>query len=136
MNNRDEEYIALGKAVWHFYRRHCISDVADAVRYHEIPSPDTLPCVDCGAQAMEYEHRNYSRPLDIVPICHRCNLRRGPAELNPETVVSHLIQSENFPYENSRLRGMAVSRWRQSCACCDPEVTFSHTDESVKIILR
>ncbi len=27
---------------------------------------------------MEYEHRDYNRPLHVDPICRRCNLLRGP----------------------------------------------------------
>ena len=40
-------------------------------------------CVDCGAKATVYDHRDYRRPLDVVPVCHRCNLLRGPANLEP-----------------------------------------------------
>jgi hypothetical protein len=36
-------------------------------------------CVDCGNQASEYDHRDYTKPLDVDPVCHRCNLLRGPA---------------------------------------------------------
>lgn len=38
-------------------------------------------CVDCGAQAIGYEHRDYAQPLWVDPICHRCNRLRGPAAL-------------------------------------------------------
>lgn len=34
-------------------------------------------CVDCGAVATQYEHRDYARPLDVEPICKGCNLKRG-----------------------------------------------------------
>lgn len=40
---------------------------------------EVVPCSDCGARANRYDHRNYSRPLDVEPVCHPCNLRRGPA---------------------------------------------------------
>lgn len=36
-------------------------------------------CVDCGQQAIEYDHRNYDEPLKVDPVCRGCNLRRGPA---------------------------------------------------------
>ena len=35
-------------------------------------------CVDCGRAATVLEHRDYCRPLDVDPTCHRCNMRRGP----------------------------------------------------------
>lgn len=36
-------------------------------------------CVDCGKPAFDYDHRDYSRPLDVEPVCRSCNLKRGPA---------------------------------------------------------
>lgn len=36
-------------------------------------------CVDCGAVAFIYEHRDYSRPLEVEPTCKSCNKRRGTA---------------------------------------------------------
>lgn len=45
-----------------------------------------VPCVDCGAPALHYDHRDYSRPLDVVPTCRSCNGRRGVSrhELRPD----------------------------------------------------
>lgn len=42
-------------------------------------SPSEWACVDCGGQATEYDHRDYMRPLDVDPVCRRCNRLRGPA---------------------------------------------------------
>ena len=36
-------------------------------------------CVDCGKQARDYDHRDYNKPLDVQPVCRRCNKLRGPA---------------------------------------------------------
>lgn len=41
--------------------------------------PDGTPCVDCGAEAMVYDHREYAKPLDVEPVCISCNKLRGPA---------------------------------------------------------
>jgi hypothetical protein len=38
-----------------------------------------LSCVDCGDAARDYDHRDYSKPLEVVPVCRSCNQRRGPA---------------------------------------------------------
>ena len=38
-----------------------------------------LVCVDCGDQALDYDHRDYNKPLDVQPVCRRCNKLRGPA---------------------------------------------------------
>lgn len=37
-------------------------------------------CVDCGGVAIEYDHRDYSRPLEVDPVCHVCNIARGAAK--------------------------------------------------------
>jgi ribosomal protein L37AE/L43A len=36
-----------------------------------------VKCVDCGAVASVYDHRDYNKPLDVSPVCHGCNIRRG-----------------------------------------------------------
>lgn len=41
--------------------------------------PTDFTCVDCGGHAIEYDHRDYDKPLQVDPVCRRCNLRRGPA---------------------------------------------------------
>lgn len=44
-----------------------------------MPAARTLKCVDCGKQAMYYDHRDYSKPLQVDPVCGSCNKLRGPA---------------------------------------------------------
>lgn len=53
--------------------------VSFAIRDGYLPRPTTLICLDCGAPAQVYDHRDYNRPLDVEPVCHACNVRRGPA---------------------------------------------------------
>ncbi len=53
--------------------------VASAVKAGKLPPVRTLTCVDCGAPAVGYDHRDYSKPLDVQPVCKRCNWKRGPA---------------------------------------------------------
>lgn len=36
-------------------------------------------CVDCGKPAQHYDHRDYNKPIDVVPVCAKCNSKRGPA---------------------------------------------------------
>lgn len=54
--------------------------VQKAIAAGRIPPISGQSCVDCGAKAMIYDHRDYSRPLDVVPVCVRCNALRGPAK--------------------------------------------------------
>jgi hypothetical protein len=54
--------------------------VADAKRHGLLPILDgTVACVDCGAPALEYDHRDYGKPFDVEPVCISCNRRRGTA---------------------------------------------------------
>jgi hypothetical protein len=35
-------------------------------------------CVDCGGQARDWDHRDYTKPLEVEPVCRSCNKKRGP----------------------------------------------------------
>lgn len=54
-------------------------EVSRAVRKGSLPKASTQRCVDCGAQALDWEHRDYSKPLAVEPVCRSCNVKRGPA---------------------------------------------------------
>jgi hypothetical protein len=54
------------------------------VKNGALPRVKTMVCVDCGAQAEAYDHREYSKPLDVEPVCHVCNHKRGPAVDSPK----------------------------------------------------
>ena len=60
-------------------RRRAGAIVGVAVRRGWIPSARSQRCADCGAAAVEYDHRDYNFPLKVEPVCRRCNLRRGTA---------------------------------------------------------
>lgn len=60
-------------------RQEAIKVIANATRKREMPKAKELACVDCGKPAYDYDHREYSKPLNVVPVCRACNLRRGPA---------------------------------------------------------
>ena len=49
-----------------------------AVQSGILPKQDTQSCVDCGAVAEHYDHRDYMKPLDVDPVCRKCNFKRGP----------------------------------------------------------
>lgn len=53
--------------------------IKKAVKDGYLPRPATLLCLDCGCPAQVYDHRDYNRPLDVEPVCHACNVKRGPA---------------------------------------------------------
>ncbi len=50
-----------------------------AIRHGDLPKLDgSTACDDCGAPALEYDHRDYKKPLDVSPVCRACNQARGP----------------------------------------------------------
>lgn len=57
-----------------------ITAVNKAVKTGALAPVKTLICVDCGSQAQCYEHRDYNKPLEVVPVCRKCNFRRGSAK--------------------------------------------------------
>ncbi len=48
-----------------------------------------LKCVDCQGDAEIYEHRDYTKPLDVEPVCQKCNQQRGSAPL-PKYLLEHI----------------------------------------------
>lgn len=54
--------------------------VKKAIERGKLPRLDgSILCKDCGVPAQVYDHREYAKPLQVDPVCRRCNRRRGPA---------------------------------------------------------
>jgi len=54
--------------------------VGAAIRLGKLPKLDgSIMCADCGVPACQYDHRDYSKPLEVDPVCQSCNRKRGPA---------------------------------------------------------
>lgn len=51
-----------------------------AIRKGKLEPAKNHKCADCGDPATEYDHRDYEKPLVVVPVCRTCNARRGPAK--------------------------------------------------------
>jgi len=51
-----------------------------AVKLGNLPSLklNIVKCSDCIERATTYDHRDYNKPLDVNPVCSRCNNKRGP----------------------------------------------------------
>lgn len=69
-----------------------------AVRKGLIPSPKGQRCTDCAKPAVEYDHRDYGRPLDVQAVCRSCNLKRGPAKPHPDMreLMRHHVRTLGF----------------------------------------
>jgi hypothetical protein len=62
------------------------------------PITKNTKCVDCGAPAKHYDHRDYNKPLSVEAVCQKCNVKRGPGipnlsanPPNPDSMKSVLI---------------------------------------------
>ena len=58
--------------------------VLQAVYRHELKPARLLKCTDCGRDAKFYDHRDYSKPLEVEPVCGSCNQLRGPGKIDLE----------------------------------------------------
>ena len=60
-------------------RQRALYAVAVAVATGVLPSlrSGAVPCKDCSKPATHYDHRDYAKPLEVEPVCGRCNLKRG-----------------------------------------------------------
>lgn len=56
-------------------------EVAKAVRAGALAHPSKLHCSDCGRPAAQYDHRDYTKPLNVAPVCRSCNVMRGSADV-------------------------------------------------------
>lgn len=50
------------------------SAVTLAVLRGDLPPAKNLTCSLCLKQAFDYDHRDYRRPLEVTPVCRKCNL--------------------------------------------------------------
>jgi hypothetical protein len=78
------------------------SAIQQAVMQGKLAALDgSIACVDCGAPATNYDHRDYAKPLDVEPVCWPCNVKRGGGKnriggmvrvnLNPEETVAFKV---------------------------------------------
>jgi len=63
-------------------RERALYAVAVAVAIGVLPSlrSGAVPCKDCAKPATQYDHRDYAKPLEVEPVCGRCNLKRSAAK--------------------------------------------------------
>lgn len=60
-------------------REAATSEVFKAKKRGELTRAAEHICADCGKQARDWDHRDYTKPLEVVAVCHSCNVRRPPA---------------------------------------------------------
>lgn len=88
--------------------------VGEAIRAGEIPHPSTLQCADCGRPAEQYDHRDYSLPLSVDPVCRKHNIRRGratPREFSAHEIVCIARSVMRFRGFHHREKLAYLARW-------------------------
>lgn len=79
---------------------YCGNKVAIAIRKGQLRRPSEFPCTDCGGAALQYDHRDYNKPLDVDPVCRSCNRRRGkaiPRRWEREELLATLVRYCEWP---------------------------------------
>jgi hypothetical protein len=64
------------------------------IKAGSMPKANALDCSDCGKPAICYDHRDYTKPYKVVPVCTGCNIRRGPAKKYFKNERERIIFSE------------------------------------------
>lgn len=72
-------------------RSNAQSKVHIAIRRGDMKKAAEFICVDCGRPAEVYDHRDYSQPLAVEPVCRCCNIMRGSAKPAWHIPASHRI---------------------------------------------
>jgi hypothetical protein len=54
--------------------------VSKEVLYGRLKPATAFLCVDCHGPGAVWDHRDYSRPLEVEAVCKRCNALRGSAK--------------------------------------------------------
>jgi len=79
-----EHYLKLYNIV-NREKRLAYTKVQIAIKEGSLPRVWTLSCEDCGANATEYHHEDYTKPLEVVALCKSCHRKRH----NVDTSVQH-----------------------------------------------
>ena len=76
---RNSPYCHPCVTIFHEESLRCSRLITAAVKVGAMKRAKEFGCVDCGSPARCYDHRDYTRPFDVQPVCDRCNNKRGHA---------------------------------------------------------
>lgn len=85
--------------VWQLYQSSCAWRVTAAIKRGDIPPIKGQQCAhgECRDEAIVYDHRDYTKPLEVTPVCRSCNALLGAAKLDLDAVRQHLMSDPDFP---------------------------------------
>lgn len=107
-------------------RNRAVAAISVAIRTGKLPRAATLTCVDCGKPARHWEHRYYSAPLDVSPVCEGCNAKRGHALDLVELVREYAqpVKCGGYPKCSTTMRAdlalWHIERLAPYCPTCAP----------------
>lgn len=78
-----------------------------AVAQGAIPNAKRLICSGCGRRAFAYDHRDYTKPFLIKPVCRECNGKLGPGRFGTDAQRTNMIKRYYAAKENRRGGGNA-----------------------------
>lgn len=77
MTDRPGNYNCWREYAMAFRRRNGQLAVAKAIRNGQLLPAKKCRCTDCGKPARCYDHRDYRKPLQVDPVCKKCDSKRG-----------------------------------------------------------
>ena len=75
----------------------------------------SIQCSDCSNVAAVYEHRDYSKPLDVVPVCYACNHARGRAlpEIDKKQIGGEWFIAQRDISHEEIMKILGFNFWKQ-----------------------
>lgn len=79
--------------------------IAKEIKADRMPHASTLKCQQCPGQAYHYHHEDYTKPLEVIPLCRSCHRRIHGNTHKQKTRT--LVKNEMVASEWSGLSTMA-----------------------------
>lgn len=95
-------------------------------------SQNLVECVDCGDRASQYEHRNYERPLDVEPVCRKCNKARGKAARFTDRFFSAVMTRWSGNRRQYLASSDVVDMWKEDPTTYGIQESIRRWDEAPK----
>ena len=96
-----DAHAPLGSSFFGTGGPYAIGLVNRSIQRGEIPPASEFACADCSGPASQYDHRDYNKPLDVVPVCRHCNMVRGPA-IPRKGYFTQMFKTEHWYYSNKK----------------------------------
>jgi hypothetical protein len=85
-SHRDRRHCLGCAAQYAAVQKKAISETTRAVKRGLIKPAKGQQCADCGLPAKYLDHRDYTKPLEVDPVCAVCNAKRGGGKWKPHHV--------------------------------------------------